>query len=85
MTLLEQFLHQEATPQLRKLLLEAISDLQDLHGPRVQEFTFNRFNVYLDAENGTAIVDDELDVSENSSLTLKLSDFAAALQGLSLL
>jgi hypothetical protein len=65
-TLLEEFLEHEADDYVRGQLLDAIRNLGD--GRRY--FTFNVFNVLLDAGSGTATVEDELDVNRRDTVPL---------------
>ena len=67
--LLEEFLKYEADAYVRAQLLDAAAGLTS--GSRY--FTYNAFNVRLDADSSTATVEDELDV--NREVTLGLGDF----------
>jgi hypothetical protein len=79
MTLLEQFLSEDATPLVRQLLLDSIATLDRSQGRGVREFTFNRFNVRIDWGKRVVSLEDELDTSEPGATEIALSDFAAAL------
>jgi len=79
MTLLEQFLSEDATPQVRQLLLDSIATPDRSQGQGVREFTFNRFNVRIDWGKRVVTLEDELDTSERGATEIGLSDFAAAL------
>ncbi len=72
---LDEFLAGEVDEFIWTELLAAIEQLDV--GQRY--FTYNAFNVLLDADTGTATVEDELDVDRQS--TLGLDEFRALLAG----
>lgn len=72
--ILAEFLAHEADAGVRQMLLSTIADLTE--GRRY--FTFNVFNVLVDADAGTATVEDELDVDRET--TLSLDEFAVLLR-----
>jgi hypothetical protein len=75
-SLLEQFLREECTPHVRKLICDAAASRE----PARQEFEFNRFNLALDFEAGRATLEDETDATPSGSVDLALADLLAALQ-----
>jgi hypothetical protein len=73
-TLVEQFVAEELTREVRQLLREAMKRGPD--GCKLRdELHFNRFNVLLDFERGVATVNDELDVSPAGTVEILLADF----------
>lgn len=72
--LLDEFLKYEVDDYIRTQLQEAAANLTT--GSRY--FTYNAFNVRLDADSGTATVEDELDV--NREVTLGLDTFLLLLE-----
>lgn len=72
---IESFLIHEADDFVRSQLLSTIGEL--VTGQRY--FTYNTFNVLLDADTQLATVDDELDVEQSD--TVALAAFAALLRG----
>lgn len=65
-TVIEDFLRLEANEYVRKQLLEVISTLTI--GERY--FTYNVFNVRIDARSGTVTIEDELDVDRQEIMDL---------------
>ena len=75
-TLLEQFLREECTPHVRRLICAAATE----RSTQVRrEFEFNRFNLVLDFEAGRVVLDDELDVSPAGSFELSLDELWTAI------
>ena len=74
-TAIGEFLARELDESTRRQLLGAIEVLRS--GQRY--FTYNTFNVRLDADTSTATVEDELDVTRHSALTFR--EFAALISG----
>ncbi|HEY4176749.1 MAG TPA: hypothetical protein VGM90_07955 [Kofleriaceae bacterium] len=72
-----QFVDEECIPYVRDLLRAALSD----HAPPRSHFDFNRFSITLDKMAGTAMVIDDLDVSENGSQSVSLERFLKLLDG----
>lgn len=64
---LDEFLSGELNGYIRAQLLTAIEQLQT--GRRY--FTYNAFNVLLDAEADTVTVEDEFDVDRQSTVALE--------------
>ncbi|SCC28215.1 hypothetical protein GA0061083_3879 [Pseudarthrobacter enclensis] len=64
---LDEFLTGELSNFIRAQLLTAIEQLQT--GRR--SFTYNTFNVLLDAEADTTTIEDELDLDRQSTLVLE--------------
>jgi len=76
-SLLQQFLKEECTPHVRKLICEAALNRDP--AKTSEEFEFNRFNLRLDFAGGLAILDDELDVSASGSAELSVDELLAVL------
>lgn len=72
-TLLEQFLSEECTPHVRKLICDAGSTTQIRH-----QFEFNRFDVILDLGAQAATISDDLDSSATGTVVMPLKEFLVA-------
>ena len=79
MNLLTQFLEEDATDKIRQLLMQSIASLEQSNERRVQDFTFNRFNVRIDSEQALVTLEDELDTSEQGKIEIPLAIFTLAL------
>ena len=79
-TLLEEFLEQEATPNVRELLRDAMEAGRSGAGPRRWEFNFDRFDVTFDLDEGDVLIQDDLDVTEAGSRRIPVAEFLAALR-----
>jgi hypothetical protein len=73
--LLDQFLSQECTPHVQRLLGEAIADMTTSNS----RFEFNRFEVTIERETGTVLLEDVLDASEAGTERVPLAAFTQAL------
>jgi hypothetical protein len=73
--LLEEFLAEECTAYVRRLLEDAIADLS-AHRPR---FEFNRFEVTIERDTAMAVLEDVLDATEAGVQRLPLAEFREAL------
>ena len=74
-TLLEQFLAEECTPHVRKLLEDALAN----PGAAASHFEFNRFGVTLGRSPASVVLEDVLDASEAGVQQVSLEEFTAAL------
>jgi hypothetical protein len=74
-SLLEEFLAQECTPHVRRLLADAIADTLTSH----HRFEFNRFEVTIDRNSNEVVLEDVLDTSPAGVNRLSLARFAAVL------
>jgi hypothetical protein len=74
-TLLDQFLAEECTPYVRRLLEEAIANTAVLR----PHFEFNRFEVTVERTDNSIILEDVLDATESGAQTVPLPDFVHAL------
>jgi hypothetical protein len=74
-TLLEQFLLEECTPYVRGLLEEALDALTFVS----KRFDFNRFEVTVNREKGSVLLEDVLNAEDAGSMRVPLTEFAAAL------
>jgi hypothetical protein len=77
-TLLEEFLNEECTPYVRRLLEEALADAT----AHCRRFEFNRFEITVDRQKGVVLIEDVLDGSDTGLLQVPLSEFIAALDRL---
>lgn len=73
--LLEQFLAQDCTPDVRQLLEDAISNAV----LRFPHFEFNRFDIVVDRSSNTVRIEDDLDPSPEGKQTIRLDEFLASL------
>jgi len=76
-SLLEQFLKEECTSHVRKLICETALNRSPAKASAA--FEFNRFNLRLDFARGLAVLDDELDVSTSGSVELSVDELLAVL------
>lgn len=74
-TILKQFLREECTPYVRRLLEEALAAT----APSSRRFEFNRFEVTIQREEGAVLVEDVLDATEAGAQRVPLAEFAKAL------
>lgn len=74
--LLEQFITQECTAYMRRLLEDAIADSAT---PR-PHFEFNRFEITIEREANIVVLEDELDATEAGVRHVPLAEFTAALE-----
>lgn len=75
--LLKQFIEEECTPYVCRLLKEAL----EVSTPPSKRFEFNRFEVTIDHENNVVLVEDILDATDAGVLRVPLEEFATALMG----
>jgi hypothetical protein len=78
-TLLEQFLAEECTPDVRDLVRTELERATSGAGPRRKRFEFNRFEVTFDINEGDVLIEDILDVAEAGAQRIPLAEFSAAL------
>jgi hypothetical protein len=74
--LLEQFITQECTAHVRRLLEGAIADSA---APR-PHFEFNRFEITIQREANIVVLEDVLDATEAGGRHVPLAEFTAALR-----
>ncbi len=77
-TLLDQFLQEEGSPGVCRLVLDAIDAALAAagHGPR--RLSMNRFDFCIDGDSGLVILEDDLDPT--SSQVVGIHEFRAAIQ-----
>ncbi len=73
-TLLQQFVKEECTPYVRRLLEEALVSAPTSS----KRFEFNRFEVTFESE-GTVLLEDVLDATTEGAERVPLAAFAAAI------
>ncbi|WP_018413105.1 hypothetical protein [Methyloversatilis thermotolerans] len=73
--LLLKFLSEEATPHVRKLILDAVDEHSGLKQRDRCRFEFNRFEVTLDFVNDMAKLEDVLDPELSGEFRLRLGEF----------
>lgn len=76
-TLLHTFLAEEGNPHVRKKLLDAIHTVGD---PKITEFAFNRFNVYLDSGTRQAVIEDDLVIGPEGKCTVGFKELELLLR-----
>jgi len=79
-SLFEQFLREECTPEVRRLIMDATTHRDP--GRLRREFEFNRFDLELDFERGVATIQDVTDASEKGSISVALSNLVEGIRGL---
>jgi hypothetical protein len=72
-TLLQQFVEEECTPHVRRLLEVA------LRSNSSRRFEFNRFEVSIQQEDNSVLLEDVLDATDAGAQRVALADFAAVL------
>jgi hypothetical protein len=77
--LLNAFLAEECTPHVRSLLREALEAWRSHRPPLLRHFEFNRFELTLDLEHGTALLADVLQAGPPGEQHLALQDLVDAL------
>lgn len=77
-TLLDSFLIEECIPSIREMLLAQIRDCRGTSVVRAH--TFNRFNLRLDFESGSVLIEDDLEPGIEGEYQLSLSDFRRELE-----
>ena len=75
MTLLDEFIQEECTSEVKQMLLEYLES----NGAGRQEFNFNRFNILLDFDNGMVSIEDDLDVTEAGAEMVTIQSFTASM------
>ena len=74
-TLLDRFLEYEATDFVINRMREALREPT----PQIKHFDFNIFDITIDRELGTVVIQDDLDVTEAGTLVVTIADFITAL------
>lgn len=77
--LLLKFLSEEATPHVRKLILDAVEEQGSFKQRNRYRFEFNRFEVTLDFVHDTATLEDVLDPESSGECRLRLGEFVQCL------
>lgn len=78
-SLLEQFLKEEANPHVRGLLLGAVHEHERRPDEAQRKFEFNRFEVTLDFIGDVALIEDVLDPASSGEVRLQLGEFVRRL------
>lgn len=73
--LLEQFISQECTPYVRRLLEEAIAGGTTLR----PHFEFNRFEITIERAESSVVIEDVLDATKAGVQRIALADFMSSL------
>ena len=72
--LLERFINEECTADVRRLLEDAIAD-----STKRPYFEFNLFEITIERESNTVLLQDVLDATEAGVRRVPLAEFTAAL------
>lgn len=78
--LLEEFIDEECNESIYRMLISEIEQLEKENVVKLKEYTFNRFNLYLDFENGSVRIEDELNVEEAREFVLPMGKLLARLK-----
>jgi ethanolamine utilization protein EutQ (cupin superfamily) len=79
MTLLEQFLAQECTVFVRDLVSAALEAGRAGTGPRRRCLEFNRFEITIDLDEDSVVIEDVLDVTKAGRQCVPLPAFSDAI------
>lgn len=74
-SLVEQFIAQELSPHVRKVLREALQQRVDSDKVLARQCEFNCFDVEFDFLKGVVVIQDVLDSGEESSVEMPIADF----------
>jgi hypothetical protein len=78
--LLLRFIREECAPYVRAVLLQGVSDLSAPSS--VRKYEFNRFELTLDRDSQSVLLEDILDSTEEGQLRFSFAELVAALQAL---
>lgn len=79
LSLLQQFIEEEATPHVRRLIVNAVHEHEGRPQETQRRFEFNRFEVTLDFDGGVATIEDVLDSASSGEVRLQLGEFIQCL------
>lgn len=79
-TLLDQFLAEECTREIRGLIQTGLEDGIRGTGPRKRRFEFNRFELMLDFDSGEVLLEDVLDAGDSGAQRIPIAEFTAAIE-----
>ena len=77
--LLEEFIAEECTESVPAMLLSDIEEQSKNGVAQFKEYTFNRFNVYLNFIENEVRIEDDLDPEESGVLIVSLDSFVEAI------
>lgn len=77
--LLRQFVDQEATAYVKKLIDDAVSQHDEQPCLEKKIFEFNRFEITLDFSNNLVRIEDVLEVGVEGEVSIGLDDFVKLL------
>jgi hypothetical protein len=80
MSLLEQFLTEECTPYVCRLLLDALQDARAGLAPRRKRLEFNRFEILFDLDEGDVTIEDVLEATNLGVQRVSVTEFSRALR-----
>jgi hypothetical protein len=76
---LEEFLRLDASPDVRILLRDALRDCEQGVQPMMRRFEFNQFEVSINGENQSVLIEDVIDTSDEGTCQTSFAEFAKAL------
>lgn len=74
-SLVEQFIAQELSPHVRKVLREALQQRSNSDNVLTRQCEFNCFDVEFDFLRGVVVVQDFLDYGKESNVEMPIADF----------
>jgi hypothetical protein len=79
--LMNEFFAEDCDAAVRQELVGEIN--RSVSTDVTREYTFNRFNLRMNFRDGTVLIGDELNVSDEGSCSLSLEEFSVVLSALS--
>lgn len=73
--LIEDFLREECTPEVRALLRGILAKKKNDLSSNKEELVLNRFNLVLDFSKQELTLEDDLDIDEEGTTTISFEDF----------
>jgi acetyl/propionyl-CoA carboxylase alpha subunit len=77
--LLKQFLEQEATPYVRKLIFETVIKHAEKPEEIIRRFEFNRFEITLNFSDRSVLIEDVLESGPHGEMMIEMDEFMRAL------
>jgi hypothetical protein len=80
-SLLQQFLAEDGTPYVQALLVDAVDEYAARPAARQKRFEFNRFDVTLDFDSKSVLIEDVLEPGIGGETRIGLDEFLRHLDG----
>lgn len=77
--LIEQFIAEEVTPYVHKLIVDAVAQHEFRPDGGKTRFEFNRFELTIDYADEAVVIEDVLDASSAGEVRIALGEFMRAL------